>query len=182
MLRSTSARRSTPTLCVFECECAVTKGFLDRRTHADLFKKLEWEFNSLSEHPTSSYLAFNFFVTAWHLLEWEHPDPDGKEIRKSRRDETPLLQICEHLAVGAKHFAPSSVKHKSVSGAKRSGVWGGSWGGSWGRAWGEKLVVLLDGEAAAKYGPSISVQDLAQEVMCYWGNHFSTQPTCETNA
>ena len=160
----------------------MTKGFLDLRTHDDLFKKLEWEFNSLSENPTSSYLAFNFFVTAWHLLEWEHPDPDGKAVRKSRRDEAPLLQICEHLAVGAKHFAPSSAKHQSVSGAKHSGVWGGSWGGSWGGAWGEKLVVLLDGEAAAKYGPSISVQELAQEVMRYWANHFSTQSTGETNA
>jgi len=160
----------------------VIKGFLDLRTHTDLFKKLEWEFKRLSEHPSNSYLAFNFFVTAWHLLEWEHPDPDGKEVRKSRRDQTPLLQICEHLAVGAKHFAPSSAKHQSVSGSKLSGAWGGSWGDSWGEAWGKNLVVLLDGEAAAQYGPSISVLDLAQHVMHYWANHFSTQSIDETNA
>lgn len=158
------------------------KGFLDLRTHTDLFKKLEWEFKTLSDHPTSSYLAFNFFVTAWHLLEWEHPDPEGREVRKLRRDQTPLLKICEHLAVGAKHFAPSSAKHQSVSGSKRSGSWGRSWGGSWGESWGEKLIVLLDGEAANQYGPSISVPDLAQHVMHYWSNHFSTQSIGETNA
>lgn len=158
------------------------KGFLDLRTHADLFKKLEWEFKKLKEHPTSSYLAFNFFVTAWHLLEWKHPDPDGKETRKSLRDQTPLLQICEHLAVGAKHFAPSSPKHQSVSGSKRSGVWGGSWGGSWGDAWGEKLVVMLDGDAAVLYGHTISVPDLAQQVMHYWENHFLSHALGETNA
>jgi hypothetical protein len=160
----------------------VTTGFLDLRTHEDLFKKLEWEFAALSEEPTSSYRAYNFFVTGWHLLEWEHPDPSGKPIRQSIRNRTPLLQVCEHLAVGAKHFAPSSAKHQSVTGSKRTGVWGGSWGGSWGSAWGEELVVSLDGEAATQFGPSISVQELAQHVMQYWRNHFALKSSPSNDA
>ena len=159
----------------------MTEGFLDLRTHLDLFKKLEWEFKSLSANPKNSYLAYNFFVTAWHLLEWQFPDPDGKSVRKSLRDKSPILQICEHLAVGAKHFAPTSTKHQSVTGSKRrppsGGSWGDTWGESWGEAWGRdpggQLSVTLDGEAAAHYGPSISIPDLAEKVMDYWRSHFA---------
>ena len=58
----------------------MTNGFIDLRTHDDLFKKLGWEFNSLSENPTSSYLAFNFFVTTWHLSQ-THADSGRRHHR-----------------------------------------------------------------------------------------------------
>jgi hypothetical protein len=168
----------------------VREGFLDLRTHFDLFKKLEWEFKGLSENPKNSYIAYNFFVTAWHLLEWQFPDPDGKPLRKSRREQSSILQICEHLAVGAKHFAPSGTKHQSFAGSKRrapsGGSWGGAWGESWGGAWGRdpggQLTVILDGEAAARYGPSIGILELAEQVMHYWRSHFAVQSIGDSSA
>src|SRR5207344_187516 len=84
--------------------------------HHDLYKKLEWEFANLKAEPRNPYLAFNFFVTAWHLLEWKYPDLGGKAMRKQVRNHEPLVQICHHLAIGAKHFIPSDPIHKSVTG------------------------------------------------------------------
>jgi hypothetical protein len=146
------------------------EGFLKLSTHSDLFKKLEWEFERLNEDQENSFLAYNFFVTAWHLLEWKYPDPEGKVIRKNLRDQTPIIQICEHLAVGAKHFAPTSSKHQSVAGSGRSGGWMGSWMGGWTGGWlgGGQLVVILDGDAAKNFGQTITIGALAQHVMDFW--------------
>lgn len=144
------------------------KGVFGLNSHGDLFKKLEWEFDRLVADPSNAYVAYNFFVTAWHLLEWRYPDPNGKNARDNIRDKTPELQICEHLAVGAKHFEPTSAKHQSVLGSKQADIWGGAWGGSWGKAWKNWLVVTLRGDAQKKYGDTIRVDALARHVMDYW--------------
>jgi hypothetical protein len=159
----------------------MTKAFLELRTHHDLFKKLEWEYECLTSEPTNSYYAYNFFITAWHLLEWEYPDPDGKITRENLRKGTPLLQICEHLAVGAKHFSPTNPKHQSVLGSERIGPWGGSWRNAWGNSWGDYLEISLEGDAATRFGPSISIRELAQHVMQFWRGHLASPARTETS-
>jgi hypothetical protein len=147
------------------------KGVFGLENHADLFKKLEWEYKLLTADPTNSYLAYNFFVTAWHMLEWKYSDKKDTGIRNNIREETPLLQICEHLAVGAKHFEPRSARHNSVIETKKSGVWAdGSWApGSWkDGTWATWLVVTLSGDAKNIYGDQIKVEDLATDVMEFW--------------
>lgn len=144
-------------------------GFFELRSWLDLHDKLEWEFKQLSATPDDTYIAYNFFVTAWHLLEWVHPDPIGTSNRSCLKDKEPLLQICEHLAVGAKHFEPTNKDLKSVaSTGMQPGALGGAWGGSWGSSWGRHLTVVLQGEAQQKYGDSIAVEHLASLVMNYW--------------
>lgn len=145
-------------------------GIFELTTAKDLYEKLKRDFSSFESAPLDSDLAFNFFVTAWHLLEWAHPK--NSATQKQIRDSNIVLQICEHLAVGAKHFEPSSKKHKSV---KSSAITGGAWANdvwtkdSWKKGtWGEKLEVLLDGNAAQYYGDKIYAIDLAKEVMAFW--------------
>jgi hypothetical protein len=147
------------------------KGLFGLSNSADLFKKLEREFEQLIADPADAYVAYNFFVTAWHLLEWKHPGPSGKLIRDRIRDQTPVLQICEHLAVGAKHFEPTNPKLKAVSSSKRSNSWAnGAWApGAWTKgAWASSLSIELTGDAQKAYGSHIKVEDLAQYVMDYW--------------
>lgn len=72
----------------------------------------------MNADPSDPYAAFDFFVTAEHILDWLYPDSPGtsqKEIRKSRRDAEPLLAITSHIASGAKHFEAVAPRHKSVS-------------------------------------------------------------------
>ena len=122
------------------------KGVFGLNSHMDLFKKLEWEFAQLTAEPDNAYLAYNFFVTAWHLLDWKYPSVTDTSIRNKIREQTPLLQICEHLAVGSKHFDPRSKHLKAVSDSKRGGVWAeGTWASdAWKEgAWASWLVVSL---------------------------------------
>jgi len=134
----------------------------------DLFAKLEWEFSNLQSDKANPYVAYNFFVTAWHLLEWQYPGRGNGNKREKIRNTNIILGICEHIAVGAKHFEPDAKKHKSVSGTKQTDAWGGAWGNSWGDSWAKFLVVKLSGEAANRYGPQLGVADLANHVMDYW--------------
>lgn len=144
------------------------QGLFDLNTSEDLYSKLEWEYDQLVSNPNSEYIAFNFFVTAWHLLEWKHPDPEGRNVRNSIRNNEPILQVCEHLAVGAKHFSPTSNKHTSVKSSGSVGAWGGSWGNAWGKSWGSNLVVRLNEDHHEIFGEQISVNKLADLIMDYW--------------
>lgn len=152
---------------------SVMKGFFGLSSHTDLFKKLEWEFSQFLAEPNNPYFAYNFFVTGWHLLEWKHSA--NTSLCKQIRDQNLELQICEHLAVGAKHFEPTSSKHQSVSDSKRCGVWAENlWApGVWAEGvWESSLVVTLSGDAERKYGKRVKAVDLAKLVMNYWRTHI----------
>ena len=147
------------------------KGVFSLNNSVDLFKKLEWEFDQLVAKPTNAYLAYNFFVTAWHLLEWQYPDRSERLIRNNIRKQTPLLQICEHLAVSAKHFEAKSQHLNAVSVSKKSSCWSDdAWApGTWAEdTWDSWLVVELNGDAQKVYGNQIKVEELARLVMDYW--------------
>lgn len=97
------------------------KGVFDLATAKDLLRKLEADHKRVHADPLDSFAAFDFVVTAWHLLEWAHPTDAA--ARKALYDADPLLGVCEHLAVGAKHFAPTSPKHTSVASTDVEGFW-----------------------------------------------------------
>jgi len=158
------------------------EGFPQLTTYLDLFKKLEWEFERLNEDNENSFLAYNFFVTAWHLLEWKYPDPEGRKVRNSLRENTPILQVCEHLAVGAKHFVINNSKLRSVAGSEHTRIGGmfGSYFGGWFGGWfgGDiKPVVILEGEAAKIFGKTVTVATLAQYVMDFWRKQINIPNT-----
>ncbi len=67
------------------------QGIFGLNNHHDLFRKLESEYDALVRDPNDPYSAYNFFSTAWHLLEWKYPgrgEPNSstrKAIRAVRR-------------------------------------------------------------------------------------------------
>src|SRR5258706_15507092 len=74
---------------------------------ADLLGKLRFDFERVRKNTHDAYAAFDFFVTAEHLPEWQR---DKTVIRQE-----PLLRVVSHLANGAKHFQATDSRHKSVS-------------------------------------------------------------------
>lgn len=147
------------------------KGFFQLVTAADLRSKLRYEYERLQKEP-NPYQAFNFFVTAEHLLDWRYPGDARKPARTAARQGELLLQITSHLANGAKHFEIEAQHHDSVAGTGRVG---GHFGARSFRAnyfaalrTGGFLAVRLDGAAAATYGEWITVLDLAKKVLDYW--------------
>jgi hypothetical protein len=86
-----------------------------------------------------------------------------------------LLRVCEHIAVGAKHFEPDPQRHKSVSDTAANSVWAaGAWApGTWAAgAWAGDLVVYLDGKAREQMGEKITVQELGRRVLDVWHSEF----------
>ena len=90
-------------------------GFADLRNPCDLLRKLQHDQERMVADPADSYAAFDFFVTAEHMLDWLHPDPGGEAARKAARRGDILLQLTSHIASGAKHFDARDRRHTSVS-------------------------------------------------------------------
>lgn len=81
----------------------------------ELFRKLKHDRQRIRDDNHDTYAAFDFFVTAYHILDWLHPDPQGGPTRKALRDAEQLLQIADHIANGAKHFVLTNKRHTSVT-------------------------------------------------------------------
>ena len=150
------------------------RGFFLLRTANDLLQKLERDFKKLKQHPLDVDLAFNFFVTAEHILDWKYPGRANKSNREKLRNAEVRLQVTSHLASGAKHFDVEAKHHTSVKDTGRVGYWPE---GYWPRGyWPESLIVYLDGNAASLLSSQISVLDLASDVLQFWQSHLQSTP------
>lgn len=158
-------------------------GVFTLKSSSDLLGKLKFDFKVLNEHRDNPYYAFNFFVTAEHMLDWIYPGYTNKSKRQSERNTEVLLRIYSHLANGAKHFSVEAKHHDSVAGTVRkrpSNPFSGPLGGPFVLKRGPSgLYVNLDRDAKNELGPSIHVLDLAKRVLDYWVDHqeFSSGTT-----
>jgi hypothetical protein len=97
------------------------KGFAPLQQPRDLVAKLRHDFERMRAAPDDAYAAFDFFVTAEHIVDWLLPDKPGANqaaARKARRASLELLEITSHLANGAKHFQALAKQHDSVADVK----------------------------------------------------------------
>lgn len=90
------------------------RGFFQLRTPDDLLAKLERDFLRMNKAMIDPYPAFDFFVTAEHMLDWLYPGWKGRKQREAARKASPLLQMVSHIATGAKHMVPEASHHTSV--------------------------------------------------------------------
>ena len=96
-----------------------TAGVFTLSSPRDLFEKLRHDVEVIKANPTDPYAAYNFVVTAEHMLDWIYPGRSNEKTRRDLRDSEPLLALISHLANGAKHFASLGPHHQSVD--KRGG-------------------------------------------------------------
>jgi hypothetical protein len=145
-------------------------GLFELMSAPDLLRKLRHDFTRLQSNPLDQYAAFDFFVTAEHLVDWFHPADES--ARRALRASDPLLQVCSHIANGAKHFEATAKHHTSVvdtsvhhgafqRGAFQEDAFDVS-----------KLIVRLDGAAATKLGAQIEVLQLARRLLQFWEDLF----------
>ena len=147
------------------------RGLFDLLTVDDLCAKLEHDYERVSRSPADVFAAFDFLVTAWHLLEWKYPGKPSKKQREELRKQYPILALCEHLAVGAKHFEPTNENLKSVDKTHRNSSWiRGAWSpGVWQQgSWKDDLVVELMDEARVAFGEKLTMKEIADLVMNFW--------------
>ena len=94
------------------------KGFADLQTPRHLLGKLRHDRARMNADPNDICAAFDFFVTADHILDWLYPDAPSASQRQKRQDHRNrerLLQIASHVANGAKHFETVAPHHSSVA-------------------------------------------------------------------
>lgn len=141
------------------------KGFGELKKPSDLVKKLEFDFKRLNEIAHDQYVAFDFFVTAEHIIDWIHPA--DKAARKAMRSSSPLLKIVSHIANGAKHFEATALHHQSIDDVENDRyVEAGYVEDGY---FEESIVVRLTSKEAVAFGKSeINVIDLAGQVLTYW--------------
>ena len=152
------------------------KGLFELSKATDLLQKLHYEFEQLKKEPDNTYVAFNFFVTAEHILDWLYPKRSNKKKREQVRENSVLLQICSHIANGSKHFEVEDLRHKSVSGTNHMG---GHWPNGYfpkdyfpnGYFPDSNLIIRLEGDAKNQFGESISVIKLAAIIVEFWDKH-----------
>lgn len=140
-------------------------GLAELKAPSDLLKKLEHDFERLQEHNNDQYVAFDFFVTAEHIVDWIHPT--DKSSRTSLRSSTPLLKIVSHLANGVKHFEATASHHQSVDNVEKDRyVEAGYVEDGY---FEEPIIVSLTPQEAAAFGTAqIRIDDLAKQVLQYW--------------
>src|SRR4051794_3920716 len=103
-------------------EPALMEGLFTLKTPADLREKMRRDLEKMRAAPLDADAAFNFFVTAEHMLDWVYPRDANRQARTDARKKSTLLQVCSHLANGAKHFEVEGKQHQSVDKTGRSGI------------------------------------------------------------
>jgi hypothetical protein len=144
-------------------------GLFDLVSADDLCAKLDHDYRRIKSDPSDVFAAFDFLVTAWHLLEWKYRRP-AEQVKL--RNQHPILALTEHLCVSGKHYEPTHQKHQSVQGSVRKSAWArGTWApGVWAKgAWQDSLEVELSPDAAAAIGEErITMDRLADLIMEFW--------------
>jgi hypothetical protein len=146
-------------------------GLFDLVTADDLCAKLDHDYRRVKADSADVFAAFDFIVTAWHLLEWRYPGKDGKAQRDALWQQYPILALCEHLCVSGKHYEPTNPNLPSVQGCFRKSAWKrGAWApGTWVKGtWQDGLIIELSGTAKAAFGEQITMHRLADLVMEFW--------------
>jgi len=152
------------------------KGFFTLQTPADLLIKLHRDFERVQESPVHPYPAFDFFITAEHLLDWKYPCRANKSERTALRAATPLLAITSHIASGAKHFRVEDKRHTSVEG-HHFAEFGIEFPLSFPISFEPSSLVIELGDCSLDgYDKEISVVELAQLVLEYWDGVFTGGP------
>lgn len=151
-------------------------GVFELNDYHDLMAKLERDYEALSANPRSSDLAFNFFVTAWHLLDWLYPGRGNRQKRQGICDGSNLLRICEKIAVGAKHYTVENHKVAKVGRTYRDRELSRRLladGLPHLAIMTDRLMIDLDPDSAAEFGRgSIPASGLAAMVVDYWKHHL----------
>jgi hypothetical protein len=149
------------------------KGTFDLLTPRDLLEKLKHDFKVLESDPDNTYSAFNFFITAEHIKDWIFPGRANKTKREDLDKSSLLLQVCSHVANGAKHFEVGAKHHQSVSDTVRFGSHFPKTNSPSNRFPKNKfpkgiLKIELKGEAEKQFGTRVGVVDLAKKILAYW--------------
>ena len=131
-----------------------------KRFDADLLAKARRDLRQLEQNPSDEDTAFDFFVTARHVLDW----PSAQGVRRTPREieriiaASVVLHVCDDVANRVKHFGLArNPSERAVSGTEtEQGGFDAGFDSGFER---EHLVIELEGAAAEALGrrPHVAV-------------------------
>lgn len=137
---------------------------------ADLLAKMQHDYARMVEDPGDPFAAFDFFVGAEHIVDWQWPDDASR--RRAVRSQEPAKTI-SHLANGAKHFEATHERHDSVAEVTYEPDFGTS---AFGRARFGEMRLGESGRPALVItrtdGVRVDALGLAGHVLAYWENQL----------
>jgi hypothetical protein len=136
-------------------------GFATLKNTSDLLMKLQHDIARMTNDQSDEYAAFDFFVTAEHMVDWHLPG--NPAAQRALRQSEVLLQVVSHIANGAKHFSATAKQHKSVLAVSRE-----TYEEESGDFEEDLEVHLSKEEALALEGSSFKTTTLAFRVYAYW--------------
>ena len=159
------------------------KGFGVLQRPADLVAKLAHDFERIRAAPEDPYPAFDFFITAEHIVDWLLPDLPGtnqSSVRKAKRESSELLKITSHIASGAKHFQAVATQHCSVDNLEQQQ--GGFDPGAFSPSSFNPAAFKMGGlNVRLQDGSIVHVLTLAENALRYWEReaaaHFNATPS-----
>ena len=161
------------------------EGLFTLATIGQLFEKLGMDLKDLQADPHDVRRAFNFFVTADHMVDWARPDKtfrDGERARTELREQCWLLPLVYQISSGAKHFRALAPTHKSLAGTKTKSraVFAEPQIGTrkvFDKTTRLTFTIELGPDVAQKYGKSeIDVPVLAAKVFEWWKGYMDKNP------
>ncbi|PIQ20125.1 MAG: hypothetical protein COW65_16815 [Cytophagales bacterium CG18_big_fil_WC_8_21_14_2_50_42_9] len=151
-------------------------GFINLIDETDLFKKLLWEYEFLIKNSESSFHAFNFFVTAFHLADWIYKGGTrNNENYTNFVKDNIVISLAGQIANGAKHF---ELKDKRYTEDKRGikGIISDNGYVNDGYVQDaylqNRLIIKLDNQAKSIIGESIEVIELADFIINFYNKTF----------
>ena len=122
----------------------------------------------LNSSPHNQYAAFDFFVTAEHIIDWLYPDDRRK--REEVRASSEILRITSHIANGAKHFEAKARHHQSVAGVEKSRYVAKGYVQE--GYFKEPIIIHLSSQESEALGrASLEATELAELVYNYWSSN-----------
>lgn len=141
------------------------KGFVELSTINDYCGKLKYDYNQFKLDGDNVYIAFNFFLTAYHLIDWlfegKYNDKDRERINKE-----PIIRICSNIANGIKHFETDKKRHNSIKEIEREKCVEDGYVEQ--GYFDEPIMIRLDDTLERQFGKEIPIIELADRVMDFW--------------
>lgn len=144
------------------------KGFISLKTVSDYWNKVLFDYNLLKQNPLNVYLAFNFFVTSYHLVDWVFEGKTSKGCSERKLfEESSLVRINYHICNGAKHFEPKkNNKNNSVKEIEDTGYADNDYCSE--KYFENDILIYLEEEFVSEFGNSIEIIDLADKIVSFW--------------
>ncbi len=145
-----------------------------------LLKKLEYDFQRLRHDQGQEamlYTAFDFFVTAYSLVEWEKKRHTLMQTEVDALYAPMLIKISGDLANGGKLFQLTKPAKTHVTTQAAEPVFSPAFSSSGFQAqWSAWVNLPADEAAAAGVPERCPIGVLARQVLDHWRHHFEHTP------